>query len=567
MVIQADYVVRSRKVFTSAPDAAAPRDLAFAVAGDRIVYAGEPDEVLTAVSAGIPVHDFGDALVCPGFHDAHLHFFHTALGSSPFLLMHMGASEAELVERTKEFAAGLPSHAWVVTQGWRDYRWDPPAPPTKRSIDEAFPDRPCVMYSGDGHTLWLNSRALEALGVTRDSVPPQGGSYDKDEDGELTGIVREAEAMELLPRCLEWLTEEDIARAYAEQMGRMAEQGITSICDMALMPHPGCDFIRDDVYEKLAREGALTLRVHMYPTLLDDQSRLEDLQERYAGDEFPLLRAPGFKQFFDGVSSQHTAWLTDPYTNARTPGDCGRPTVPADRMRELVLAAAERGHSVRIHAIGDRAIHEALDIFEEARAWYGEPLQGRNTLEHLENLLLGDIDRLREAGVLASSQPGHITLDPGGPERDLGPERSRIMWPFATYEERGVEQAFGTDSPITAVTSMDVLYCAVTRQDPFTHLPTGGLAAVRAHPGGGRAAHLHRWQRRGGGSRGRARADRAGHARGLRGARLRHHRLRPRRPPAGARPRHLRGRPPGLRALVPCLRLGTGTCLRLGATD
>ena len=474
MALQADYVVRSERVFTSAADAAAPVPLAFAVAGDRISLVGAPDEVIAAVPAGTPVRDFGEALVCPGFHDAHLHFFHTALGASPFLLMHMGESEAELVERTKEFADSLPAHAWVVTQGWRDYRWDPPVPPTRRSIDEAFPDRPCVMYSGDGHTLWLNSRALEELGVTRDSVPPQGGSYDKDEDGELTGIVREAAAMELLPRCLAWLTEEDIARAYADQMGRMAEQGITSVCDMALMPHPGCDFIRDDVYERLSRDGGLTLRVHMYPTLLDDQSRLEDLQERYAGDEFPLLRAPGFKQFFDGVSSQHTAWLTDPYANARFDGDSGRPTVPADRMRELVLSAAERGHSVRIHAIGDRAIHEAIDIFEEARAWCGEPLQGRNTLEHLENLLEGDIDRLREAGVLASSQPGHITLDPGGPERDLGPERSKIMWPFATYGERGVEQAFGTDSPITAVTSMDVLYCAVTRQDPFTHEPAGG---------------------------------------------------------------------------------------------
>ena len=471
---QVNYVVTSERVFTSAADAAAPVPLAFAVAGDRISLVGAPDEVIAAVPTGTPVRDFGEALVCPGFHDAHLHFFHTALGASPFLLMHMGESEAELVERTKEFAESLPAHAWVVTQGWRDYRWDPPVPPTRRSIDEAFPDRPCVMYSGDGHTLWLNSRALDELGVTRDSVPPQGGSYDKDEDGELTGIVREAAAMELLPRCLAWLTEEDIARAYADQMGRMAEQGITSVCDMALMPHPGCDFIRDDVYERLSRDGGLTLRVHMYPTLLDDQSRLEDLQERYAGDEFPLLRAPGFKQFFDGVSSQHTAWLTDPYANARFDGDSGRPTVPADRMRELVLSAAERGHSVRIHAIGDRAIHEAIDIFEEARAWYGEPLQGRNTLEHLENLLVGDIDRLREAGVLASSQPGHITLDPGGPERDLGPERSKIMWPFATYGERGVEQAFGTDSPITAVTSMDVLYCAVTRQDPFTHEPAGG---------------------------------------------------------------------------------------------
>ena len=469
-----DYIVTSKRVFTSAVGDDAARPLAFAVVGDRIEFMGTPADVIAACAPGTPVLDFGDAFICPGFHDAHLHFFHTALGASPYLLMHMGESEAELVARTVEFAAGLPNHAWVVTQGWRDYRWDPPVPPTKCSLDEAFPTRPCVMYSGDGHTLWMNTCALEALGVTRDSVPPQGGSYDRDENGELTGIIREAAAMELLPRCLEWLTEDDIARAYEDQMTRMAEQGITSICDMALMPHPGCDFIRDDVYEKLSREGKLTLRVHMYPTLLDDQSRLEDLQDRYAGDEFPLLRAPGFKQFFDGVSSQHTAWLTEPYANARFEGDCGRPTVPTDHMRELVLAAAERGHSVRIHTIGDRAIHEALDIFEEALAWYGASMQGRNTLEHLENLLPEDIDRLADLGVLASSQPGHITLDPGGPERDLGPERSRIMWPFATYTARGVEQAFGTDSPITAVTSMDVLYCAVTRQDPFTHEPSGG---------------------------------------------------------------------------------------------
>lgn len=469
-----DYIVTSRRIFTSALGDDAARSLAFAVAGDRIELIGAPADLIAACPPDTPVLDFGDAFICPGFHDAHLHFFHTALGASPYLLMHMGESEAELVERTVEFAKNLPEHAWVVTQGWRDYRWDPPVPPTKHSLDEAFPTRPCVMYSGDGHTLWMNTRALDALGVTRDSVPPQGGSYDRDENGELTGIIREAAAMELLPRCLEWLTEEDIAFAYEAQMHRMAEQGITSICDMALMPHPGCDFIRDDVYEKLSREGKLTLRVHMYPTLLDDQSRLEDLQDRYASDEFPLLRAPGFKQFFDGVSSQHTAWLTDPYTNARTPGDCGRPTVPADRMRKLVLAAAERGHSVRIHTIGDRAIHEALDIFEEARERFGSPSQGRNTLEHLENLLPGDIDRLRELDVLASSQPGHITLDPGGPERDLGQERSRIMWPFATYAARGVAQAFGSDSPITAVTSMDVLYCAVTRQDPFTHEPAGG---------------------------------------------------------------------------------------------
>lgn len=480
MDAKVDFIVQSTRVFTSAPGERAARPRACAVAGDRIVRMGAPDEIQAACPAFTPVLDFGDAFICPGFHDAHLHFFHTALGSSPYLLMHRGESEAELVATTRAFAADLPPHAWVVTQGWRDYRWNPPVPPTKRSLDEAFPDRPCVMYSGDGHTLWMNSRALDELGVTRDSVPAQGGSYDKDASGELTGIVREAAAMELLPRCLEWLTPHDVAAAYEAQLARMAEQGITSMCDMALMPHEGCDFIRDDIYEDLEAHGNLTVRAHLFPTLLDDQSRLEGLQARYR--ESNLLRAPGFKQFFDGVSSQHTAWLTDPYTNALVPGDCGRPTVDAARMRSLVLAAAERGHAVRIHTIGDAAIHAALDIFEEARARFGAPRQGRNILEHLENLLPADIDRLRDLDVLASSQPGHITLDPGGPERDLGPERAQVMWPFATYLARGVAQAFGTDSPITPVTSMDVLYAAVTRQDPASHEPAGGWLPAERIP-------------------------------------------------------------------------------------
>lgn len=495
MAFKADYIVRSQRVFTSAPGAASARPLAFAVAADRIAYVDEFDRVQAEAGSGTPVVDLGDALVCPGFHDAHLHFFHTALGSSPYMLMDMGKSEVDLVAKTRAFAASLPDDAWVITQGWRDYRWDPPVPPTKRSLDEAFSDRPCAMYSGDGHTMWLNSRALELVGITRDSVPPQGGAYDKDQDGELTGIVREAAAMQLLPRMLEWISPERIERVYADQMARMAQQGITSICDMSLMPLPGLDFIREDIYEALESRDQLTLRAHLFPTLLDDQSRLEAMQERYR--ESALLRAPGFKQFFDGVSSQHTAYLTDPYSNPHFPGDRGRLTVPAEKMRAMVLAAAERGHAVRIHTIGDGAIHEALDIFEEARRRFGAPTQGRNTLEHLENLLPGDIDRLRELGVLASSQPCHITLDPGGPERDLGPERSRIMWPFATYLARGVDQAFGTDSPITPVTSMNVLYTAVTRQDPFTHEPAGGWLpdericaadAVRIYTSGSAAA-------------------------------------------------------------------------------
>ena len=493
-----DLIIESRNVFTGTDGTARPA--AVAIADDRIAAVGPREDVRAfarETNAGGPapeVRDFGDALVVPGFHDSHLHFFHSAVYASPLATMFLGENETDCVARMQAFAERRPS-GWLLAQGWREYRWDPPVLPSKHSLDEAFPTRPVALYSGDAHTLWLNSAALAELGLTRDSVPPAGGTYDRDEAGELTGIVREAAAMELMPQIMGSFTDDEVASAYRGFFARLAENGVTSVCDMSLMAHPGLDFIRDDVHAALLERGELTARVHLFPTLLDDMCRFETMRARYTG---PYLQAPGFKQFFDGVSSQHTAWVTEPYANARVEGDCGRPTVDAAVMRSYVLAAAEQGYPVRIHTIGDAAIHAALDIFEEARAKFGPLPEGRrNCLEHLENFLPEDLDRLAELQVVAAVQPPHMTLDPGGPERDLGPERVRFMWPFRTLLDRSTVLAFGTDSPVVDVNSMDVLYRAVSRRDPGTHEPAGGwlpderigmAEALRAYTQGSAAA-------------------------------------------------------------------------------
>lgn len=493
-----DLIIESRQVFTGTDGTAGPA--AIAIAGDRIAAVGPREDVRAFAlkengdGPAPAIRDVGDALVVPGFHDSHLHFFHSAVYASPLATMFLGENEADCVARMQAFAAERPN-GWLLAQGWREYRWDPPVLPSKHSLDAAFPTRPVALYSGDAHTLWLNSTALDELGLTRDSVPPAGGSYDRDEQGELTGIVREAAAMALMPHIMGSFTDEEVADAYRGFFARLAENGVTSVCDMSLMAHPGLDFIRDDVHAALLARGELTARVNLFPTLLDDMSRFEDMRERYTG---PYLQAPGFKQFFDGVSSQHTAWVTEPYANALVEGDCGRPTVDADVMRSYVLAAAERGYPVRIHTIGDAAIHAALDIFEEARATFGPLPEGRrNCLEHLENFLPEDLERLADLQVVAAVQPPHMTLDPGGPERDLGPERVPYMWPFRTLLDTSAVLAFGTDSPVVDVNSMDVLYSAVTRQDPVTHEPAGGwlpaerigrAEALRAYTQGSAAA-------------------------------------------------------------------------------
>ena len=489
-----DFIFRSRKVFTS-KSPLETQNLAIAVKNARILAVDKTEMIAAEFTSKNGIVDFGNSFMCPGFHDAHLHFFHTALGNSPYMLRCRGESEADLVEKTKEFAKSLPSDAWVVTQGWRYYRWNPANYPSKESIDKAFPNRPCVMYSGDGHTLWLNTCAMNQLGLlqsganhkeTKPNSMFQSGanhklsvhttvptiSFQPTAEELQTGIFHEKKAMRLLPFCLEWLGEKRIAEAYEHEMKRMASLGITSVCDMSLMPLEGSDFVRDDIFKLLNREEKLCLRVHMFPTLLKDKSRLARLQQKFKECDF--LFVPGFKQFFDGVSSEHTAFLTDPYANASFKGDRGELTIPYGEMRDLVLSAASEGHAVRIHTIGDGAIHCALNIFEEAALKFGLPKMGQNTLEHVENILEEDISRLKKCGIVASSQPCHITLDPGGPERDLGEKRCKLMWPFKTFEEEGITQAFGSDSPITKVAPMDVLYSAVTRKDPSTHLPEKG---------------------------------------------------------------------------------------------
>lgn len=461
--------------FPPSPDA---RPAAVCVRDGRIIAVVDPADAHAFRTPATRVVDYGDAFVCPGIHDAHVHAFHSALYASPLAESFLGESETDCVNRMRALAARKPQ-GWLLSQGWREYRWNPPVLPSKHSLDAAFPNRPVAMYSGDGHTLWLNSRALEELGVTRNSVPPQGGAFERDEAGELTGIVREAAAMELLPRIMATFTREEIAQAYRGFLRRMASLGITALCDMSLAANPGMDFIRDDVWSMLLDAGELTARVHLFPTLTGNLSRFESMRRTLRS---PLLQACGLKQFFDGVSSQHTAYLKEPYTNARHPGDRGHLTVPFEQMRTMILHANSKGYPVRIHTIGDEAIHLALNIFEEAEALYGRPSMRtngeaalcRNTLEHLENFQPEDIERLARLEVVASVQPPHITLDPGGPERDLGPERCRWMWPFATYLDKGVQMAFGTDSPVVDIDPMPVLYAAVARQDAMTHEPCGG---------------------------------------------------------------------------------------------
>ncbi len=467
-------IIKSTNIFTGRGSSCISG--ALGIRDGKVIAVGQTSDVEALLGDDRPeILDFEDAFITPGFHDSHLHFFHSALYRSALARRFVGVSEADCVRRMQEFALEKRD-GWLLAQGWREYLWDIPIMPSKKSLDEAFSDRPVALYSGDAHTLWLNSVALRELGVTEDTIAPAGGEYCKDEDGHLTGIVRESAAMECMAKIVNTFSDAEIAQAYRGFLKTLAQNGITSVCDMSLMAMEGMDFIRDDIYTQLLSQGELSARVHMYPTLLQNKSRFSAMREKFDSDDIrPYLQVSGFKQFYDGVSSQHTAWLTEDYTNARFAGDRGKPTITEDEMRELVFSAQKMGEQVRIHTIGDRAIHSALDIFDEATKKFGRLRSGkRHALEHVENFLPEDIERMDELSIIASIQPPHITLDPGGPERDLGSERVKYMWPIRTLLGTLAIVSFGTDSPVVDVNSMNVLYTAVTRSDPAEHKPEGG---------------------------------------------------------------------------------------------
>lgn len=446
--------------------------LALAVEGDRIEAVVPRDKVKALLRPGAEVEDWGDAFICAGFNDAHQHVFHSALFPSDLAIEYCGTGEIDCAWRLYEFAENQPYGTWAIGHGWRDALWKSPIAPTRLSLDAVFPARPAVFYSGDSHTIWLNTCGLKALGITEDTEPPAGGSFDRDENGRLTGVVREGSGMYYMAKVLETLTLQQKEQVMADWMHELNRRGVTSVSDMGLSAIPGCDMVLDDVWESLLAQGKLTVRGHLFPTLpLDgDLTRIKDLQARLTG---PMLRAPGLKQFFDGVSSQHTAWLLEPYANPKFPGDCGHPAIPPEQMRDLVLAAAAEGIAVRIHTIGDAAVHAGVDIMEEAIRRFGQPRQGRFCLEHLENLERSDVARMAKAGIVASVQPQHIVIDIDQPARDLGEIRASYMWPFHDYLQKGVMMAFGTDAPCVPMDPAAILHDAVTRQTA-DGVPTGG---------------------------------------------------------------------------------------------
>lgn len=458
-VVQAELVLKSDAVFTG--DGLSPFKGGVAIADGKIVACGDDLHLAPFIGPDTDVREFGDRLIMPGIIDSHTHFAQGAMTTDPdFCVNLIGCTSFEQVmERMQAFAESHPDNEWLVGVQAIQFQWEVPEMPSAKMIDAYISDRPVFLSQVDMHTFSANTCAIEKVGVTRDTPDPVGGKILKDENGDPTGVFsNNAGALfmdEVYNPPLERARE-----SFAKTAQRAVSYGITSVGAV----NPTFVSLEDPyrVFADMNRAGEFPLRVFMYTDLFEVETMtLDEIRAKY---DFPdtTIEWNGFKQFIDGVCSDHTAWMLDDYSNA--PGNAGEPAEDPERVRAAVLRACEWGVLTRIHAIGDRSVRYVLDCFEEAERLYGK--QGlRHCMEHDETVQPEDLPRFAQLGISACMQPWHMLLDMGDLAKDdaVGPERAALSWPIRSLMASGANVSLGSDFPVVGIEPMEEVYGAVYR--------------------------------------------------------------------------------------------------------
>ena len=456
----ADLVVRGGRIVTLEPTQ--PEATALAARDGRIVALGAIGDVNAFIGPETRIVELHGRLAVPGFIEGHGHFM--SLGDARIQLdLNAARSWQEIVEMVAAAAAQVPPGEWIRGRGWHQEKWDAaPEPavegfPVHASLSAASPENPVMLTHASGHGLFANARAMELAGVDRATPDPPGGEIVKDAAGEPIGFFRET-AMGLIRAARgDAAPESELRRMARLASDECLAKGVTSFQDA------GSDFATVELLRGLAAEGALGVRLWMM--VRDSNAALaEKLGAAKTGAEGDGHFAVGaIKVSVDGALGSRGAWLLEPYSDS--PGSTGLNLVPIDEVRETAALAIEHGVQLCIHAIGDRANREVLDVFEEAFAAHPEKSDLRWRVEHAQHLHPDDIPRFASLGVIASMQNVHCTSDgPWVPDR-LGDKRSEEgAYVWRKLLDSGAVVMNGTDVPVEDVDPIANFYSGVTRR-------------------------------------------------------------------------------------------------------
>jgi len=456
--VTADMVLTGGAVYTMSPER--PWAEALAIRDGRIIYVGDVAGAQRLEGPRTRTLALNGRMVLPGFHDTHAHPLSGGLELGECNL-YDAETPAEVEGAIRAYAQAHPELAWIKGNGWQLPVF-PDANPGKAMLDRAVPDRPAFFYSADGHSAWVNSRALALAGVTRDTRDPPNGRIERDpRTGEPSGTLRES-AIGLVADLLPPYTREARIGAVRRGLAEANRFGVTSITDADVSEEYAA------AYAEVERQGELTARVLMAlraseeGAVAEDVARLAAMRERYQSGR--RLTAGAVKFYADGVIEARTAALLAPYLDRGR--DAGPLVYQPGDLAARVAAVDQAGFQVHIHAIGDRAIRVALDAIALAREENG-PRDRRPVLAHIQLFDPADLPRFRELGVIASFQPFWAQADEYITRLTipaLGPARSRWLYPIGSMLASGAVVAAGSDWTVSTLNPLDAIQVALTRR-------------------------------------------------------------------------------------------------------
>ena len=464
--VAADLVLLNGRIVTLEE---APAEVeALAVGGNQIAAMGATEAMKRHVGAKTQVIDLRGRLVVPGFVEGHAHF--TSIGLAQLNLdLTAPRSWDEIVRMVAEAARRAKPGEWIYGRGWHQEKWEmPPSPsvegfPTHDSLSRVSPANPVFLTHASGHASFANAKAMALSDVTAGTPDPPGGDLLRDENGRPTGLFRETASSLIRTGAGE------PARTAAEETARATKilelasrevvaKGITSFQDA------GSSFEDVDLMKSMVDQKRIDVRLWVMLRVGNDAlaARMAKYRMVDYGDGFLTVRA--IKRSIDGALGSRGAWLLEPY--ADKPGDAGRNTTTVEEIRETARLALEHGYQMCVHAIGDRANRETLNVFQESFSKApggGKPLRWR--IEHAQHLHPADIPRFGALGVIASMQGVHCTSDaPFVPAR-LGVERAEEgAYVWQKLMRSGAVVTNGSDAPVEDVNPIASYYATVTRK-------------------------------------------------------------------------------------------------------
>lgn len=466
----ADLVLRGGIVLTL--DDALPRTEALAVRAGRIVAVGSDAQIAAWIGPQTRVVELAGRTAMPGFIEGHGHFF--GLGQSRQQLdLASAQSWEEVVEQVAEAARRTPPGQWIVGRGWHQGKWkQPPHPhvqgyPVHEALSRVTPEHPVLLRHGTGHMLLANQRAMERAGIDRWPAerPIAGGEILRDEQGRPTGVFRE-NAGRLIERAYAASRQGMSAAQRRAELRQQVELAAAEClrCGVTSFQDAGSGLEEVAVLRELAEAGQLPVR--LWVMLNESNERLAQAlpQARCEGVGGGFLTVRGIKRLVDGALGTHGAWLLAPYEDL--PGSVGNNTLPLESLERTAELALTHRMQLCVHAIGDRANREVLDLFERVLTRHGATSHDlRWRIEHAQHLDPADIPRFARLGVIASMQASHATADGPFVVARLGWRRARQgAYAWRALLDSGAWIVNGSDVPVEPLDPRVSLFASVTRR-------------------------------------------------------------------------------------------------------